>query len=206
MYWLNNVVKLTIALIVLECLILHNQKPIDVFDSLTSKVKLMHITFEELADKARVWIYQSDRKLSNEETEQLQASAETFTAQWAAHGQALASSAKVFHHQFLVLAVDESQHGASGCSIDSSVAFVKQAEKHFGVNFFDRTKVAYLLNDEIYIESIQNFKNKIAEGAITQDTLIFNNLVATKGEMKENWKAKASETWLSKFFTADSLS
>lgn len=162
----------------------------------------MHVRFDKISDTARVWIYQSDRKLNEEEVKHLQSAADQFAEQWAAHGKALASSAQIFHHQFLVLAVDESHNGASGCSIDSSVAFVKQAEQQLGINFFDRTKIAFILNNEIYLEPIQNLQDKIAEGAITRDTMTFNNLVATKGEMQQSWKTEAGSTWLAKYFVA----
>lgn len=160
----------------------------------------MYVAFDEIEDKARIWIYQADRKLSIIEAEELEEKAKIFTEQWAAHGTGLKASAKVFHNQFLVLSVDESQHSASGCSIDSSVTFVRNAEQQFGINFFDRTKVAFLLGDEIYLESIQNLKNKIEKGDIVSDTLTFNNLVATKGEMKEKWVSPAQNTWLARYF------
>lgn len=160
----------------------------------------MYVTFDEIADKARVWIYQSDRKLTNHENEELENGAKQFAEKWAAHGTGLTASAKLFHNQFLVLAVDESAHNASGCSIDSSVSFVKQAEQQYGLNFFDRTKVAFLSNDEIYLESIQNLKNKIESGDIESDTLTFNNLVATKEEMDKNWLSPAQNTWLERYF------
>ncbi|MDH5476338.1 MAG: hypothetical protein OEX22_11650 [Cyclobacteriaceae bacterium] len=160
----------------------------------------MYVAFDEIEDNARVWIYQADRKLSDTEAEKLENEAKVFTEQWAAHGTGLMASAKVFHHQFLILTVDESQHGASGCSIDSSVAFIRNVEQQYGINFFDRNKVAFLLNEEIYLESIQNLKNKIEKGDIASDTLTFNNLVATKGEMKEKWVSPAQNTWLARYF------
>ncbi|MDH5367637.1 MAG: hypothetical protein OEW67_11650 [Cyclobacteriaceae bacterium] len=160
----------------------------------------MYVEFDKIEDKARIWIYQADKKLSQKEVDALEGEAKVFTEQWAAHGTGLMASAKVFHNQFLVLSVDESQHSASGCSIDSSVAFVRSMEEKFRVNFFDRTKVAFLLNDEIYLESIHNLKHKIEKGDIESSTLTFNNLVATKGEMKEKWVSPAQNTWLARYF------
>lgn len=160
----------------------------------------MYLNFDEISDKARVWIYQADRKLNGTEVKELEHGAMQFVEQWATHGTGLTASSKILHDQFLVLAVDESAQGASGCSIDSSVAFVKQVEQRFGINFFDRTKVAFLLNNEIYLESIQNLKNKIEKGDIAGDTLTFNNLVTTKEEMDKNWLAPAQNTWLERYF------
>ena len=160
----------------------------------------MYVEFDELADRARVWIYQANIQLTENETTELQMGAQKFATSWATHGVGLKASAKVFHNQFLVLAVDESDQHASGCSIDSSVAFVKQAEKQFNLNFFDRSKVAVQNGEEVTLEPLNQLKNKIAEGKIQNDTITFNNLVATKGEMKEKWLAPAQDTWLARYF------
>ena len=160
----------------------------------------MYVSFDELDNKARVWIYQSNRSLQPEEVNWLQKNAEVFAEKWAAHGSGLLASAKVLHNQFLVLAVDESNHGASGCSIDSSVAFVKQAQQELGVDFFDRSKVAFQLNEAIELIPLTELKNKIAEGLISNDLPTFNNLVATKKDMMESWIAPAKETWLERYF------
>ena len=57
-----------------------------------------------------------------------------------------------------------------------------------------------LLNDDIYIESIQNLKEKIEKEIISEDSLTFNNLVGTIGEMKTNWLSPAKDTWLERYF------
>ena len=60
--------------------------------------------FEELPDTARVWIYQADRLLTEQEESLIRERAMEFCAQWAAHGTALYSSFKILHQKFLVLA------------------------------------------------------------------------------------------------------
>jgi hypothetical protein len=160
----------------------------------------MYINFDEMAPQSRIWIYQADRKFSAEEINALEEGLKNFMGQWAAHGKDLKSSGKIFHQQFLVIAVDESFTQASGCSIDASVAFVKQAEHQLNVNFFDRTKVAFLINDEIYLEPLNQIKERVAQGNITQDTLTFNNLVADKATFEKEWVIAAKDSWLSRYF------
>lgn len=160
----------------------------------------MRVLFEELSDAARIWIYQADRALSAAEEEAIEVKANDFCEQWAAHGAPLKSSAKVYHHRFLVLAADESFNQASGCSIDSSVHMVQQLEQEFQINFFDRTKVAFLLKDEIFIESLTNLKNSVNEGKIDRDTITFNNMVESKKELESAWKVPAHATWIKRYF------
>lgn len=149
---------------------------------------------------ARVWIYQSDRKLEPKEVEWLSKASHLFCEQWAAHGQELRSSFNIFYDQFLVLAVDEDKSLPSGCSIDSSVHLINEAQKEMGVNFFDRMKVAFLEEDRVIVEPLTNVKTKIETGEISKATSTFNNLVTTIEELESGWKVPVAESWLKKYF------
>lgn len=160
----------------------------------------MLTAFENMPDHSRVWIYQADRQLSTSEIHLLNGNTSLFLEKWAAHGAALKASFTVLHNQFLVLSVDEGFNSASGCSIDSSVRFVQSQEQLLGVNFFDRTKVAFIRNDEVFLETVQNLKSKAHAGVITSDLLTFDNLVSNKREFDERWCTPAINTWLSRYF------
>jgi len=160
----------------------------------------MFVDFSDMPDNARVWIYQSDKYLSEQESEKILEQAESFLTKWSAHGSGLKSSAKIFHNRFVVLFLDEDHTQASGCSIDSSVNFIKSIGAQLGINFFDRTKVAFLIDNEIYIESMSNLKERVSEGVIEGNTLVFNNLVGNKKELLQKWSVPASDTWLSRYF------
>jgi hypothetical protein len=159
----------------------------------------MHIPFEQISSKSRVWIYQADRTLSVEEIDQINSKAVIFADNWEAHGKTLKASIQVFHNQFLVIAVDESYNMTTGCSIDSSVAFVRTIASKFGLDLFDRTKVAFLLENEVYLTSLKNVKSKIEEGTITDETFTFNNLLTDKEAFEKQWLTQVKDTWLSKY-------
>ena len=128
--------------------------------------------------------------------------AKQFCEQWAAHNQPLKASFKLFHNHFLVIAVDESFNAASGCSIDASVHLVKQLEQNLNLNFFDRTHLAFLEKEDVFLESISNLKARIAEGIIDEQTSTFNNLVKNKGDLENQWVIPASESWINRYFKA----
>ncbi|MBL6447512.1 hypothetical protein JMN32_14435 [Fulvivirga sp. 29W222] len=161
----------------------------------------MLVPFENMPDDARVWIYQANRKLANTEVVSVNDAGVNFFEEWAAHGAPLKSSFKIFHNQFLVISADENFNKASGCSIDSSVGFVKQIEQQLGINFFDRTKIAFIFNEEVYLESLSNLKTSVAEGKIDESTLTFNNLVSNKSELETSWIVPAKSTWLGRYFS-----
>lgn len=165
----------------------------------------MHIPFDTMPDHARVWIYQANRALTDHEIQQAEQWGKQFVEQWAAHGQELRALVTVLRHHFLVIALDEQHHAASGCSIDSSVGFVRALEEAFSkagqpVSFLDRTLVALLYDDEVHLVPLTDIKSHITEGRIAADTLMFNNLVSTKGNLKEQWIVPAQDSWLARYF------
>ena len=90
--------------------------------------ELMSAKILNLPDAARVWVYQSTRPFSEKETVVLKSQINGFVSEWTAHSQQLAAAGDVLMNQFIVLAVDEKQAGASGCSIDKSVHFLQSIE------------------------------------------------------------------------------
>lgn len=156
--------------------------------------------FSELPETARVWIYQADGLLTGAQIELIEAESAKFCNQWAAHGTPLHSSFKVLHQKFLVLAVDEGYNNASGCSIDSSVRFVQGLQSALGVNFFDRTKVAFLINDHIYTTELKSIKNEIVDGKIEANTLTFNLQAQNLAEFNNSWLVPAQSSWMKRYF------
>ncbi|MGB3589313.1 MAG: hypothetical protein WBA23_22400 [Tunicatimonas sp.] len=164
----------------------------------------MYIPFKEMPATARVWVYQANRPLSEAEEEQAIQLGQIFTNQWAAHGNALQSSVQVFHQYFLVIAVDERYNAASGCSIDSSVAFVRELEHKFStegsaVSFFDRTQIAFWQNDEVQLIPMNQAKQAVKEGQILPDTITFDNTIPTVEAFENRWKIPVQNSWLARY-------
>ena len=158
----------------------------------------MFVTFDELTDQARIWIYQADRPLSAEEQESIQQQGQSFLGSWEAHGQALKASLKVFHDHFLVVAVDNELQLPTGCSIDQSVAFVKHLEAQLDVDFFNRQKVSLWQHNSVLLTELADLKQKIQSGQITHNTQVFNNLIATKGGL-DQWIVPIKSSWLARY-------
>ncbi|MEL6863899.1 MAG: hypothetical protein AAFP19_05745 [Bacteroidota bacterium] len=151
--------------------------------------------YELLPDTTRVWIYQSNRPFTDKELPTLRQHLAQFTTQWVSHSQQLRAFGEVYHQRFIVLMVDESQAGASGCSIDSSVHFIKAIEQHYSTNLFDRMNFAYQEDGEVRMASREEFARLYQEGKISDETLVFDNLVKNKGEFEQQWLRPLAESW-----------
>ena len=160
----------------------------------------MYTEIENLRDTSRVWIYQCERELSNEEASMAEELSKRFVEQWVAHQVALMASFKLVGNQFLVLAVDEDVHGASGCSIDSSVRFVQELGRKLNTSFLDR-RIPVMIDEKLELLSTSEIKNLSNSGKINENTVFFNNLVSNLDDFRNNWKQKAGESWLKRFLS-----
>jgi hypothetical protein len=156
----------------------------------------MYTDFNNLSGTSRIWIYQSDRILTDDESEEINGVAKSFVEQWTAHQQTLMAGFKIFHHLFLILAVDENHNDASGCSIDKSVHFIKAVEKKFNLNLFNRLNVVYDDGSTKNIIHFNKLKTLLAENKITGSIKVFNNTITTKNDLSENWLVSVKESWV----------
>ena len=154
----------------------------------------------EFSDNSRVWVYQAERKLSTDETSEMKTLLDGFTINWTAHNNQLKAKAEISYNRFIILTVDESQAGASGCSIDKSVNFIKQLEQHFNITLLDRFNLAYKAGNEVLSAPRAKFEELLKTGAIDIDTIVFNNMVQTAGELKNKWEVPFKDSWHAQLF------
>jgi hypothetical protein len=160
----------------------------------------MITTFENQPANARIWIYQASRNLTAQEETWLLEQLQSQLSQWAAHGEALQASAHIEYGRFVVLALNENLNAASGCSIDASTRWLKELGTALQLDFFDRSLCYLTTTGLIENLTLSQIKEAIHNGIITDNTLIFNNLVKNKQELSSQWKQPASSSWLSKYF------
>lgn len=148
------------------------------------------MTYKEMPDNSRVWIYQSTREFTNAEVEQINKQAAEFISQWTSHGALMDACIEIFYNRFLVLFLNEEQASASGCGIDKSVRFFQELEKQFSVFLFDRMQVAYKKEDKIFACHLSDIDKNLSE-----NTIVFNNLVQTKKEFLTSWETPLKNSW-----------
>jgi hypothetical protein len=147
--------------------------------------------FKNLPDDSRIWVYQSNRKLSDEEVVILIPKIEDFLEQWTAHGSDLEAGFEIKYNRFIVLGLNQANASASGCSIDASVRFIQSLEQEFDVTFYNGEFIAH--------KSLIDFRKMAKARSVSPNTIVFNNLVNTKAEYLENWEVPAKESWHSRF-------
>ena len=160
----------------------------------------MYVPFEQLPDESKIWIYQSNRKFSDEEVVEIESALKAFVEEWAAHGTGLEASFEIPYNRFIILAVNQETQAVTGCSIDSSVQFIQGLEQKYGVDLLDKMNVTFKLGEHIAHKSLIDFKKMAKDKAVTGNTIVFNNLINTVGEYREFWEVPAMDSWHSRFF------
>lgn len=157
------------------------------------------LIFYPLSDEARVWVYKSARPFTPEQAETAQRRCRAFAADWMAHGASLAAAAEVIGDRFVVLAVDERQALASGCSIDSSLRFIQQLEAELGLSLTDRMVVVHEQEGAMRSCRANEVEDLLKQGLLTPDTVVFDDLVATVGDLKARFRVPLRQTWMARW-------
>lgn len=159
----------------------------------------MFVKFEDLDKSARVWIYQSNREFSNNEVEIIKEKTLDFIENWQRHGDNLKASFCIKYNQFIVLAVDENYNNVSGCSIDASVNLIKSIEKAFSVDLTNKLNISFKDANNINVVTLADFQKYVKQQKIIANTIVFNNMVATKEAFENNWEVPADKSWHKRF-------
>jgi hypothetical protein len=160
----------------------------------------MNISFNELGPESRIWIYQSNRKLSPDEQQFITEKTSVFLEEWTAHGNELQAGVSVFYDRFIVIGVNEGANEASGCSIDKSLHFMRMMGEALNLNFLDRSVIAIRQNIDIELISFTEIKQLISQGRISEDSKVFNHAITTKEELDSRWEQPITNSWLKRYF------
>lgn len=145
----------------------------------------MSVPLTELPDTARLWVYGTDRPLTNAERETLLSDLRAFVDVWTAHGAELRAGVEWIEGRFAVIAVDEASAPASGCSIDAMVRRLAALESRVGCSLLDGTRVFYR-DESGEIEGCDRaaFRARATAGAIRETTPVFDPTIETLAELR----------------------
>ena len=159
------------------------------------------VTFDALPNDARLWIFAADRVLTTDESHALLQEVDDFLTQWKAHGHPLTVAREWKYDRFLLVGVDEASAGASGCSIDAMVNTLGLLERQLHVHLLDHGPVLFRQDDGIARLPRPAFAELARSGAISGDTVVFNNTLTRVGELREGrWESRAADSWHARAF------
>lgn len=160
----------------------------------------MYVPYSELPNNARVWIYQCNRKFTQEEQVKVAELTTEFVEQWTRHGENVRGSFVIKYDQFLIIAVDQDFVEVSGCSIDASVKLVQQIQSLLNVDMLNKLAIAYKDKEVLNVVPMLDFSKLAKQATVTENTVVFNNMVNTKQGVASEWEVAAKDSWHARFF------
>jgi hypothetical protein len=149
----------------------------------------------EMSDSSRVWVYQANRFFSAEEEVLIVSKLTDFLFGWASHGASLDSGFEIKYSRFVIVAVNEEKALASGCGIDKLVHFFQELGRGLNIDFFDRMQVVYRSADAIVSEPLHQFWGLRKACVLSDDSIVFDNLVKNLAEYHSKWETSFSNSW-----------
>jgi hypothetical protein len=159
----------------------------------------MLVEFNQLPDHARFWMFTSNRFLTQEEIVSLNNELSLFIQKWTAHKQDLNASFSLIDDAILVVGVDESQTGASGCSIDSMTKEITRLAQQMNIDWLNRFSIIIKSSEGNSAINANELKQLFSEGKINEHTLVSNSLLSNFGEVKTHLYLPIKDTWMNRY-------
>ncbi len=155
------------------------------------------VSFDQLPDAARLWIFGSERRLTDTEVAELHSHLNQFMQQWTAHKRELTTGWQLEHQRFILVGVDESRLPASGCSIDSLVRAIQAFERVVNCDIVNtHARVFYRDEQEIRCVPRPEFKKLVRSGAVDEHTVVFDNTIQRLRDLRAgNWEKPMKQSW-----------
>jgi len=161
----------------------------------------MYTSFELLPENARIWIYVANRALGPSEQEVVHQKLLPFVKEWQSHQVDVKASFIIKEDRFIIIGSDESTHGISGCGIDKSVRQLQELEKELNVSLLDKGLVYFELDKVPTGVPLSEIKKQVSMGKIVASTPFYNTILSEKSQLQSQFKVKANEGWVRKYFS-----
>ena len=149
----------------------------------------MLVNFNTISDNSRIWIYAAEKKLTNNQETYILDYISDHLQNWDAHKVPLIAGVTILENHFIIVALDESENGASGCSIDRLQNMIQDLEKELSVSLLNRLNVFCRINDEI--QCVPSFQ---LDGIAKENTLFYDLTIQKKSDLHTYLKP-ISEGW-----------
>ncbi len=158
----------------------------------------MFVEFNSLSEEAKVWIYPSSRKFYPQEIDELTQKLQSFVEVWKQDNADFKASFELKYDRFIVFSAEEDAQ-LTNADIDQQVAFILQLQQEYEVELLDKMNVCFKQGEFIQYKDVKEFKTLLKKKSVSAKTVVFDNLVQTKGELENYWEVPITESWYNRF-------
>lgn len=154
------------------------------------------VTFDALPTHARAWVFGAAAPVTGAAAQSLLAAVDAHLANWRAHGAPLVCAREWRDDRFLVIGVDESATGATGCSIDGLFHILREIESLVGTTLVGGGTVYWRDAAGAVVSGARPvFRAAAAGGAVVSETHVFDTTVTTVGAYRAGFEKTAADSW-----------
>ena len=158
----------------------------------------MWIDFNQLPDDARIWMFSIVGDISEDTLIQMKKELKVFISEWTSHSATLEASAEWWQDNYLIISLDESKYGASGCSIDKLLRFIQKLEADYKISLLVKSKIGILQGETMKYEDLPAIKHMISNGMLNKNAMYGDTTIASKRELRYHFLKPLHEGWLAK--------
>ncbi|WP_299011148.1 ABC transporter ATPase [uncultured Tenacibaculum sp.] len=158
----------------------------------------MFVEFNTLSEEAKVWVYPSSRKFYPQEIDELKEKLQSFVEAWKQDDADFKASFELKYDRFIVFSAEEDAQ-LTNADIDQQVAFILQLQQEYEVELLDKMNVCFKQGEFIQYKDVKEFKTLLKKKSVSAKTVVFDNLVQTKGELENYWEVPITESWYNRF-------
>jgi archaellum biogenesis ATPase FlaH len=159
----------------------------------------MVTAFELIPEEAKIWVFPSSRKFYPQEIETISTTIEEFLNQWQNKNLAITCSFVIKYDRFIIITANDTFEALSLEAHDALTALILKIEHQYDVLLMDKINVCYKQGEFVQYKDLIAFKKLIKAKAVSEKTIVFNNMITVKEELEYNWEVNIKDSWLGRF-------
>jgi len=159
----------------------------------------MIVDYKQMPDESKLWVFPSSRKFYPQEIEGLIERIKEFLSEWDDDEVLIKCSYSIKYDRFIFVTVDDTNNSLSVQAHDLLITFIQELEKVYNIILMDKMNVCYKQGEHVQYKDLIAFKKMMKERGVSQKTIVFDNMISTKGELKYNWEINIMDSWLGRF-------
>ena len=156
----------------------------------------MIVGFSTIPEEAKIWVFPSSRKFYPQEIDEITKALESFLLDWKSDRNEIECSYLIKHDRFILVTANDTENSISLEAHDALTKFIMELEKKLDIVLLDKINVCYKQGEFVQYKDIIEFKKMIKSKGVSDKTIIFNNMITVKEELRYNWEINIMESWL----------
>lgn len=159
----------------------------------------MFVEYESISEDTKVWVYPSSRKFYETEIEEIEKKIKFFLENWKSEDENFKASYQFLYKRFLIFFADDELSSISNLDIDAIVTFILELQSDYEVTLLDKMNVCFKQGEFVQYKDLKEFKTLLKNKAVTEKTIVFDNLITNKFDFENYWEISMEESWYNRF-------